>query len=184
MDSFLDKFFRYLRYRKIIKYIPKNSIVCDIGCGKEAYLLKKISHLIKYGIGLDEEVENYKNTKYETKKVKIIEEIPLGMESCETIIMSAFVEHLPKPQMILSETYRILKKQGILILTTPTPRAKPILDFLSKFRLIDENEIKDHKNYFSPEEIKEMLSKSGFKKENIKNYFFELNFNSLIIAVK
>lgn len=185
MDSFLDKFLRRLRFRKVIKHIPKNSIVCDIGCGSDAFFLRSISGLIKQGIGLDEKAENYRDSKFEIKRFKIFKDIPLDKESCDVTTMMAALEHLVNLQSVLNESFRILKNGGKLILTTPTPLAKSILEFLAfKLRLIDRDEIRDHKNYFWPKDVKKMLRKSGFKEENIKSNYFEFFLNSLIIAEK
>ncbi len=185
MDSSLDKIFRWLRYKKVIKHIPKNSMVCDIGCGQKAHFLKEISSLIKSGIGFDDKVENYRDSKYELKKLKISEEIPLEKESCDAVTMIAVLEHLSDPQIILNESFRVLKKDGKLILTTPVPLAKPFLEFLAfRLRLINKDDIKDHKNYFCTAEIKKILVESGFREENIKNYLFLFCFNNLIVAQK
>ncbi|MFH1462560.1 MAG: methyltransferase domain-containing protein [bacterium] len=185
MDSFLDKFLRRLRFGEVVKHIPKNSIVCDIGCGSDALFLRSISGKIQQGIGLDEKVENYRDAKFEFKKFKVFKDIPLERESCDAVTMIAVLEHLTSLQLVLNESFRILKKGGKLILTTPTPLAKPILDFFAfKLRLIDEGEIRDHKNYFWPKDIKKMLKESGFTEEDIRSKYFEFFLNSLIIAKK
>ena len=185
MDSFLDKIFHRLRFKKILKYIPKDSVVLDIGCGREADFLRSIFPLIKKGIGLDEKVENYKDPKLELKKFRIQKELPLQGESCDVVAMMAVLEHLSFPQEVLNECFRCLKKEGKLIITMPTPIAKPILEFLAfKLKLIDENEISDHKNYFWPKKLKEMLILAGFNEGKIKSRFFEFCLNSLIIAIK
>jgi 2-polyprenyl-3-methyl-5-hydroxy-6-metoxy-1,4-benzoquinol methylase len=185
MDSYLDKLFRWLRVREIKKYVPQNSVVCDIGCGKDFYFLKNISSFITLGIGLDEEVSNYRGQKYNLRRQKIIKEIPLESESCDAVVMAAVLEHMIFPQEILNESFRILKPGRDLILTTPAPAAKPILNFLAnKVRLIDKGEIEDHKNYFSVKDIRQMLEKSGFRPVKIKSYLFELFLNNLIVAQK
>ncbi|MFH1509917.1 MAG: class I SAM-dependent methyltransferase [Candidatus Nealsonbacteria bacterium] len=185
MNSFLDKFFRWERFRKIIKHIPRNSIVCDIGCGKEGVLLNKISKFIKYGVGFDKNIENKKKEKYELVKLEILEEIPEEKETYNIVTVVAVLEHLLNPEEILKESHRILKKNGKLILTTPTPLAKPILEFLAlKLKLIDRNEMEDHKNYFWPKDVKKILLKVGFKEQNIKINYFEFFLNGLIVAQK
>jgi len=185
MDSFLDKVFQRMRNRKIIRYIPEDSVVCDIGCGREGNFLKMVSNFIKKGIGFDEKAENFRAPKYEIKRFCILENIPLEDGSCDIVTMLAVLEHFSNPQTVLNESFRILKKGGKLILTSPSPLAKPILEFLAfKLKMIDRREIKDHKNYFWPKDIKNMLFKSGFEENNIKNYFFELFLNNLIIAKK
>ena len=185
MDSFLDKFLRWLRFGKVIGYIPKDSVVCDIGCGQPAIFLKRISNLIKYGIGFDEEAVDFSAKNYELRRQRILKDIPLADKSCDAVTMIAVLEHLTFPQEILNESFRILKTGGKLILTTPTPKARPILNFLARdLKFIDQGEIDDHKNYFDNNSVKQMLARSGFQEKNIKNYFFELLLNNLIIAQK
>lgn len=183
MDSFLDKLFRQERFKKIKKYIFDDSVVCDLGCGKDAKFLKNISSFIQQGIGLDGAIEDYQNSKLELKKIKIEKNLPLGSESCDIITMMALIEHLSYPQEVLNECFRCLKPAGKLIIATPTPLAKPILEFLAfKLNLINEKDISDHKNYFWPKNLKQMLLRAGFNGENIESHFFELFFNNLIIA--
>lgn len=184
-ESFFDRSLRWLRHKKVAKHIPRGSIVCDIGCGHDAGFLKKISHFIKQGVGLDKEVNDSENANLKLKKTEVLDEIPLNNETFDVVTMIAIVEHFDHPQKIFNEVFRILKRDGKLIITTPTPLAKPVLDFLSfKLDLVDKNEIRDHKNYFWPEGIKKMLIESGFKKKSIKNYFFECYLNNLMIAQK
>jgi len=184
INSFLDKFLRWLRFKKIVKYIPANSFVCDIGCGSDAYLLRKISGSIKHGIGLDKEVENHQEMKLELKRADIFKCIPLENKRFDVVTMIATLEHLDYPREVLKETYRVLKNNGRLIIIAPTPLSKPVLEILAYIRLINKNAIQDHKNYFWPREVQELLLSAGFKKENIKGYFFEFFLNSLITAQK
>jgi len=185
MNSLLDKFLRWWRFKKVVRFIPKGSVVCDVGCGREAYFLKKISNILEKGIGIDEKIDGYTDSKIKTIKTNISEHIPLESGSCDVVTMTAVLEHLSNPEEILKDSYRVLKEDGRLILTTPLPRAKFILEFLAfQLKLIDRGEIEDHKNYFSPKEIKEMLCQSGFDKKRIKISLFEFSLNSLIIAQK
>jgi len=185
MNSLLDKLFRFFRFRKIRKYIPGDAVVCDLGCGRTAVFLKSISDIIKKGIGLDEEAVEYQDDKLEIKKYQISGSLPLTDESCDILTLVAVLEHLSNPQAVLRECCRVLKKGGKLILTTPSPLAKPILEFLAfKLKLIDAGEIRDHKNYFRPEDLRKLLVSSGFEENGIKISHFELFLNSLAVAQK
>lgn len=185
MNSFLDRIICHLRFQKVIPHIPASSVVCDIGCGPEAVFLKSIAGLIKYGIGFDQAAEDYKDSKLEIKKFKLLNRIPLESKAVEVVTLLAVLEHLKNPQPVLNESFRILKNKGKLILTTPAPRAKPVLEFLAfKLNLIDPRQIREHKNYFSAPVLKNLLIEAGFREENIKTLYFELGFNSLTIAKK
>lgn len=180
-----EKFLAYLRYRKVIKHISKDSIVCDIGCGPDAQFLQKINSLIKYGLGFDRNAQNYKSTKLKLRRIKILNQIPLSPKTVDIITILAALEHLKKPQQVLNECFRILKKNGKLILTTPTPPAKIVLEFLAfKLNFINPENIKEHRNYFDPNRIKQMLIQAGFNQKDIKNKYFEFGFNLLTIVKK
>ena len=188
LGKFLDKAIRWLRFHKVIKHIPQDSIVCDIGCGRNNTFLEGIKHLIKYGIGIDKNIGGV--IKNDTNNIKRIEfyisnKIPIESKSIDVVIMMAILEHLTDPLGILDESYRILRSGGKLIITVPTPLAKPVLEFMAfKLKIIDESEIRDHKNYFWINDIKTMLQKSGFKEDKIKGHYFEFGFNSFIVAKK
>ena len=65
---------------------------------------------------------------------------------------------------------------------TASKLSKPILEFLAKLNLINKQHIKEHKNYFSREELRMMLEEAGFK--DIKITSFEFGMNNLTIARK
>jgi ubiquinone/menaquinone biosynthesis C-methylase UbiE len=185
MHDLLDKFFHQLRFNKVIKYIPANSIVCDIGSGKDASFLRQNLGLIEKGFGFDKNGENYKDSKIELKRVEIVKTIPLEDKSCDIVTLMAVLEHLEYPQEVLNDIFRILKRGGRFILTTPTPKAKSILEFLAfRIGVINREQIRDHKNYFSPKDIKKMLLEAGFEEEKIQISLFEFNLNQLAIAQK
>jgi 2-polyprenyl-3-methyl-5-hydroxy-6-metoxy-1,4-benzoquinol methylase len=184
----LDEVFRHLRWQKALKILKKFSgkpIVCDVGCGVNGAFLRKISPFIAAGFGLDKKVNFYKNQNIELKTIDLEKEkIPLEEKTIDIVTMLAVLEHLEDPNLILGEIFRILKPKGSLILTTPSLRAKPVLEFLVKLRLINKEDILEHKKYYSPREIEYLLFKSGFKRENINIEHFEFGFNILAVAKK
>lgn len=45
--------------------------------------------------------------------------LPISNNSMDTVICSELLEHVPDPKAILREVWRVLKKEGILLLSTP-----------------------------------------------------------------
>lgn len=170
--NIFDKVLRYMRCKKFMKYIPKNGVVCDFGCGEEFWFLKTISHCIKKGIGVDKKykLKNYKN-------IEIVDDIKkIKNDSVDLVTMIAVIEHLNNPYDILIELKRILKRGGKIIITTPTPLSQPILEFLAyKLKVINEEEIRDHKQYFGRRDLLEMFVLVGFKKIIYKKFQCGLN---------
>ena len=97
--------------------------------------------------------------------------------------MLAVLEHLPMENELVKESNRILKRDGLLVLTTPTPIAKPVLEFLSyKLHIISEESIREHQHYYSKQELIERLQRDGFTIE--KYTYFQFGFNQMIIGRK
>lgn len=148
-ETILDKFLRKYRIRMVKPTIEKynNCKLLDIGCGWEAKLLKSIENYIDYGVGIDFKPPKLKTKKLETIESVLEKELPFENESFDVVTMLAVLEHLSYPEDILKEIYRVLKKDGRLIITVPSKIAKPILEFLAyKMHVIDRLEIEDHKN--------------------------------------
>jgi hypothetical protein len=70
-----------------------------------------------------------------------------------------------------------------LILTTPAPASKSLLEFLAfRLKIISQKEIENHKHYFSKRELLSILTDLDF--QNITCSYFELGFNQICQAKK
>lgn len=177
-----------LRVNKIKKLLDKEGLIVDLGCGFEARLLRGLileNHYIS-AIGVDVSV----NESQQSERLRLVKgdlniKLPLEGGIADNVVSLAVLEHLSDPNGFVSEIYRILRPGGRLVLTTPTPRAKPVLEFLSfKLGLIDRAEIEDHKDYYDGKRIAEMLLSAGFEKHKIKSSTFTFGMNNLIEAIK
>jgi len=179
----LDDFLRKLRFEKARKFIREGDVLCDIGCGLEAFLLQSSKGRLTKGIGIDKKIPAFRSENLELINSKLEQEIPLSDNSVDCVTMLAVLEHLIYPAAILKECFRILKNGGRLIITAPTPRAKFVLELLAyRLKLLDQTEIREHLNYFSLNQIKDLLAGIGFKIVAARQ--FEFGFNNFIIAQK
>jgi len=175
--NILDIAIAYSRLSKIKKYFSKNDVVLDFGCGRQCFFLRNIN--VKKAIGLDYDAENQtigKNIK--VIKYLFTKKLPFPNNSFTKITMLAVLEHLDlkRVEILFKEFKRILKKDGKIILTTPTPKSKPIMEFLAnKLHIISKLEIKDHKKYYSKEDLEIIARKKGFSIEKYKTFQFGLN---------
>lgn len=179
----LEPIFSHLRLRQAINHIKPGSTVCDIGCGNPSRLLDKIQPIIKHGIGLDLDVPSTKAKNLSYKKIDFEnQKLPLKSGSVDTVVLLAVIEHVKNPTKLLSECNRVLQKGGSIILTTPSPESKHILNILSFVKLLYPKMINQHKNYFSLNDLKILLIKTNFqiKKANT----FEWGFNCFALAAK
>ena len=98
----------------IISEIPpekKDNVILDIGCGTKPYY-KLFKHLTKSYIGIDIE---------KNPDIDIICDaayLPFKDDSFTIVISTQVLEHVQKPDSVISEAYRILKKKGVVFLST------------------------------------------------------------------
>lgn len=85
---------------------------------------------------------------------------------------------------MLREIARVLKPNGILLLTAPSHLAKPVLEFLSyRLHLIDENEILDHKRYYNKRDLAESINQVSNLKI-LQHRYFQCGMNNFLKVVK
>ncbi len=111
--------------------------------------------------------------------------MPLKENFFEKVFLLAVLEHIEDKdvQALFQEFHRILKKGGRVIITTPTPRAKAILEFLAfKLKVVTPEEVTDHKHYYIAKEIYDLAGANGLK--IIKSKLFQFGLNSLYVLEK
>ncbi len=183
---FFEKLLGYLRYLKIRKYIPaaQEAVCVDIGCGFSGRFLRSIANRIGGGDGFDiranearyGKIRIVNNSRYHGK-------LPLKDGKADCVFMLAVLEHLPENTCLLDEAVRVLKRGGVLILTTPTPAAKPVLEFLSyRLHIISEESIREHQHYYSKKELLERMKRLHCSV--IRYETFQFGWNALIVGKK
>ncbi len=185
-EPILERIIRQIRFLAVRPFVKKESTVLDLGCGYDGKFLKSISSKIKLGTGYDISVKKGKvarNINLFSKRIN--DKFYLPKNSFDLIVSLAVIEHLDKAQDVLNISYKAIKKNGMLVITTPNPKGKLILEILAfKLKLIDQREIYDHKHYYSKKELKRMLKLAGFKNNKIKISYFWFWCNLLAIATK
>ena len=180
----LEPLLAHLRINRIKKYLKKNSRIIDFGCGSNFALLNCFpkKYFTKY-VGIDPLASSKLiNDSVEIIKSKIEKSI-VKENNFDTVVMLALLEHVDDPEKIVNKAYKLLKKNGVVVATTPSIIAKPVLEFLSyKLGIVSKREIEEHKQYFTPRFIKNIFYNVGFKNVIIKR--FEFGFNILIVAKK
>lgn len=180
----LDKFIAKIRYKVVEKYVPVNGIMCDIGCGQKADFLMRSSARIQQGYGFDFKINDQRIGNIIIRNNKQMSGTELDSESVDTVFMIALIEHLEEPSVMLAECNRILKDRGgKLVITTPTRLGKVLLEFMAfRLHIINEDEILEHKHYYTKKELFELFNKSGFSEYKYKTFTF--GFNSVSVANK
>ena len=158
----------------------------DLGCGYRGDFLKLISDKIKNGIGIDLSVtDKIISANISLYRSNLNYKIPLKNNFADIVLALATIEHLDNPQNLLREAYRVLKKNGLLIITTPSPKSKPLLEFMAyTLKIISQIEIADHKRYYQTPDLLKYIAEAGFNKNDIHVAYFQFGFNQLAKAIK
>ncbi|NML37312.1 class I SAM-dependent methyltransferase [Chitinophaga sp. G-6-1-13] len=94
--------------------------VLEIGCGT-AYGASILAADANVYVGLDKKVPvvepAFKNTRFLKCTLPFLQEIPDG--SFDTIVCFQVIEHIRQDALLLSEMKRVLKKDGVILITTP-----------------------------------------------------------------
>ncbi len=100
--------------------------------------------------------------------------------------MAAFLEHANPyaVEYLLSEAKRVLKKDGILVITTPAPISDWLLRLMALVNLVSKEEIDEHKQYFGHWKLKNTLLRGGFNADGIRVGSFEFFLNNWAVVKK
>ena len=147
----------------------------DVGCGTNQ-LVKR------YGNGLGVDVYPWENVDV---LVEDTSRLPIEDETFDTITIIAALNHIPNRKQVLNEINRVLKKDGLLIITMINPSISRIWHFLRRSRDADQNErgMMEGEVYgFTRRDLKKLLKSSNF--EVITEKPFMLYLNRVICAKK
>lgn len=100
-------------------YIPQyaKGKLIDLGCGKVP-LFEAYKNYVTENICVDWENTRHKN-EYLDYECDLTKQLPFKDEEFETLILSDVLEHIPQPEKLWQEMYRILAPNGKVILNVP-----------------------------------------------------------------
>lgn len=149
----------------------KGKKLLDIGCadGSFAALLQKRFGFDSYGIDISPKV--VKRARLNGIKARVgnlSEKLPYKKCMFDVVIMCEVIEHIFDTDFLLNEVYRVMKKNGLLFITTPN-----VASFTSRVKLIfggypngleyclDENS-NGHIRAYTPHVLRRQLFKHNF----------------------
>ena len=143
--------------------------ILDIGnIGKNGSMYKKIREYFSdcEVVGLDNSIEKANELNLPNQVIGSAENMPLPDNSFDSIYMGEILEHTFEPLKMMGEAYRVLKPRGRLVLDTPNSYAlSRMLRFMVK--RMDTIGDPDHKIFYSPATLENLLVISGFQIEFI-----------------
>ena len=185
-EPLLEPILRKFRLKKIMAVIKAETDchLLDVGCGFKYSLLKCAEPFIRRGVGVDFKVEEVNTEILSTHRIVLLDQLDFPDREFTIVTMLAVLEHLAHPVQICREISRVLRPGGKLLLTVPSRRAKPVLEFLAyKVGVVSEAEIRDHKKYYNKADLMELFAQIE-DLEIISHSTFQLGMNNYCVVQK
>ena len=177
-----SRFYFNNMFRNIRKYVPKNHgrTVLDVGCAYGFMLQKLPDSYKKFRIDISQHAISVAKKRLPGATLKICgaeDQLAFQQDFFDIILLNDVLEHLKFPKIALKNIQKLLKKDGILYITTPN------LNLMRKkiYRYADKKE--HHVSLFPHLELKSTLDSLGFRIMDhwtFLNFFAYLKFESNI----
>ncbi len=176
MNPFFDMglyFFILDRFKLIKRYKAGTGKILDIGCGDGSFLsFMKKRGWQAFGIDSSASTCDYMNAKNLVLIGQDFLESPIDKESMDVVTYWYSFEHLSNPVEYLQKTYRVLKNDGILIVSVPNISSMQAVFSRKHWFHLD---LPRHTLHFSPATLREALLKSGFEILAIEHRSLQMN---------
>jgi len=166
------------RFQLARRWIPLGSRVLDIGCHQGEFL-KMLGQKISPSVGIDPLYHgNATSYGHQFLSQEFQEPLPFEDASFDVVVLLATIEHMQEKSAVASEAKRLLRTDGLVIITTPSLYVDQILSFLLLIGLVDGMSLEEHHG-FSPDDLPAIFTSKGFRlKTRLK---FQLGLNNLYI---
>src|SRR5207249_1744547 len=107
-------------------------------------------------------------------------EVPAPFEdaSFDVVVLLATLEHIRDKEGLIQECYRLVRWNGRVIVTVPSPYVDHLLAVLSALRLLDGMSLEEHHG-FDPASTPSLFLAAGFRLEHSQR--FQLGLNHLFV---
>ncbi len=174
VEGFID-YFRRNRAKRLHKHLKNGAKVLDIGCGNGKFL-KSLTLFGKYELNGIEMEGNSANRAAKIKEIKLkigsLKPDDFQAESLDAVTLFHVFEHLTEPMETLEIITKIVKKDGIVMMSFPNIDSFQSRMFKGKWLHLDPPR---HLFFFSPNDFKDLMEVFGFELITEKHWLTEQN---------
>jgi SAM-dependent methyltransferase len=189
--NFLDQFGEFLSKRNFTRLLKKSKhqsqSMLDVGCGYNASLTAGVraEFFVCYlaDISINPELKNIDSERLKFLEGPIEETLKgFADQSVDFIFANNVIEHLINPDSVIKEFRRIVSKEGLIYINVPSWRGKYFLELAAfKLGLAPVEEMQDHKNYYSRNELWTLIRRSNFSPRSIRVSSRKFGLNSTAV---
>jgi len=188
----LEPLLARLRTQRANQLIPgdlRDGRILDIGCGSYPYFLAHTAFKEKFAVDqLPMPREMADRNQIEFFELNLNEEprLPFGRQYFDVVTLLAVVEHLNPESMamLFRECHRVLRADGVAVLTTPAAWSDGLLHAMAHLNLVSAEEIHEHAFAYTLPLIGWHFGQAGFEMTKIRFGYFEFMFNMWATARK
>jgi SAM-dependent methyltransferase len=181
----------YLTLRRAVKahaLVPaglRKGRVLDIGCGFFRYFPEPTGFGEKYGLdkGISRELRMELKTTHDMALVDVDLEcssrIPFAPGFFDVVIMLALFPRIEPARVvrIVQEVERILRPDGVFIMTTPAKWTRGAMRLLARSGMAGKVRADEQKAVYSRKEVRALLQQGGFSRSAIRSGYSEFFMN-------
>jgi SAM-dependent methyltransferase len=184
----LDRVLQQWRFRRARPWVPAGAHVLDIGCHQGEFLTS-LADRIGFGVGFDPlavAAPSISRVAPHRRPFRLVAEafpVPSGFadESFDAVVLLATLEHILDKDRLPRELFRLLRPDGRVILTLPSPRVDAVIDVLRRLHLADGMSVEQHHG-FAPEGVLQLFAADAFVLEHRSK--FQAGLNNLFVFRK
>jgi len=107
---------------------------------------------------------------------------PFNNNEFDNIILAAFIEHIDNPKVMMTEAKRVLKPDGLIVITTPSKWGGFVHEMCSNMGLLSHEAAEEHKGFVNLDKMKEVVRSTGLSVDHYEP--FQLGLNQLFLLKK
>jgi len=167
--------------KDVLEKLNSKSDLLDVGCGNGKFLndIRSFTNCRVYGVDFSENAAKIAKNFYGLEVFcGTIEQAPFAKKSFDIITAWSFLEHVPNPSEVVKKFHALLKDKGDCVINCPNFNSLNAMVFGDKWYHLDSPR---HLFVFSPETIRILFKKNGFK---VKKIIFEKSSKGLVNSLQ
>lgn len=148
------------RYKFVAQFINPGMNILDIACGigYGNYLIaSSLRQVNVLGVDIEARAIDYANKHYKCDNNNFVvgdaSQINFTENSFDAVVSFETIEHLHEPKLLIENVRKVLKNDGLFIVSSPNQTTLPF----------DKTKFPFHEQHFSSDELSKLLLDSGFE---------------------